>query len=258
VVKVRKVEARKGAAIRVAEVIVKPVNRLLARRVDVDGEKIPASGGCIVVSNHVTKIDPLLVAEMIYDHGRIPRFLAKDALFDLPVLGKLVAGTGQIPVARMSAEAQGAYDAAVAALAAGELIVFYPEGTITRDPGLWPMRAKTGAARLALESGAPVIPVGHWGDQEVLPPYSARPRVFPRHTVRVQAGDPIDLSDLLDGDITPEKIATATERIMSALTGVVADLRGETAPVERFDPRAAGIAEIGNPKKSKNNKKDNA
>lgn len=256
--KVRKVEARKGAAIRVAEAIVKPVNRVMARREDIDGEKIPATGGCIVVSNHVTKIDPLIVAEMIYDHGRIPRFLAKEAVFELPVLGRIVRGAGQIPVARLSADAQAAYGAAVDALAAGELLVFYPEGTITRDPGLWPMRGKTGAARLALESGAPVIPIAHWGDQEVLPPYSARPHVLPRHTVRVKAGDPVDLGDLLGGDITPEKIAVATDRIMAALTDIVADLRGEKAPAERFDPRAAGVAEIGNPKKRKSNKKGNA
>lgn len=252
---VRKVVGRKGTAVRVAEVLVKPTNRALARRVDIDGEKIPAIGGCIIVANHVTKIDPLIVAHMIYDHGRIPRFLAKEALFELPVLGRIVRGAGQIPVPRLTDHARGAYDAAVRALHAGELLVFYPEGSITRDPNLWPMRGKSGAARLALESGAPVIPVGHWGDQEVLAPYSSRLRPFPRKTVTLKVGDPIDLADLLEGEITPEKVAEATARIMAALTQVVVDIRGEQAPVERFDPKAAGVAEIGNPKKTKKNEK---
>jgi 1-acyl-sn-glycerol-3-phosphate acyltransferase len=255
-VSVRKVVARKGAAIRVAEGLIKPTTRGLARRVDIDGDKIPATGGCIIVSNHVTKIDPLIVAHMIYDHGRIPRFLAKEAIFDLPLLGRIVRNTGQIPVPRLTDHARGAYDAAVRALHSGEAIVFYPEGTITRDPGLWPMRGKSGAARLALESGAPVIPVGHWGDQEVLAPYSLRLRPFPRKTVTLKVGDPVDLADLLEGEITPEKVSEATNRIMAALTQVVADLRGEQAPAERFDPRAAGIAEIGNPKKKSTKKND--
>ena len=261
---VRKVVARKGAALRMAEVLVKPTTRGLARRVDIDGEKIPATGGCIIVANHVTKIDPLILAHMIYDHGRIPRFLAKEALFDLPLLGRIVRGTGQIPVPRMTGDAKGAYDAAVRALHSGEVIVFYPEGTITRDPDLWPMRGKTGAARLALESGAPVIPVSHWGDQEVLPAYSSRLHLFPRKTVTLKVGDPVDLADLLEGEISAAKISVATNRIMAALTSLLEDLRDEKAPAERFDPKAAGIAEIGNPNKKstgktkKNDKKGKA
>lgn len=252
--RVRKVSARKGTAVRVAEVLVKPMTLGIGRRRDLDGEKIPVEGGCIVVSNHVTKIDPLIIAHMLYDYGRIPRFLAKEDVFDVPVIGRILRGAGQIPVARMSADAKGAYDAAVAALHAGELLVFYPEGTITRDPELWPMRGKTGAARLALESGVPVIPVAHWGDQEVLAPYSSRLRVLPRKTITVKVGDPVDLTDLLAGEISPAAIAEATDRIMAALTSVVAEIRGEEAPAERFDPKTAGVAEIGNPKKNK--KKD--
>ncbi len=80
------------------------------------------------------------------------------------------------------------------ALAEGAAVIFYPEGTATRDPDLWPMVAKTGVARLALATGAPVIPVAHWGTQDVLPYGSKKPRLFPRKTVRTVAGKPVDLS----------------------------------------------------------------
>lgn len=248
---VRKLPRKRGAGFRVAEAIVRPTMTAMSRRDWIDGEKLPATGGCIVVANHVTKIDPLTVAHFVHDHGRLPRFLVKDGLWKVRGVRWILDHTGQIPVARMTGEAVGAFDAAVAALQAGECIVVYPEGTVTRDPGLWPMRGKTGAARLALESGAPVIPVGHWGEEQILAPYSKKLQLFPRKTVRVQAGDPVDLADLLEGDITREKIDEATVRIMAALTGVVAELRGETAPAEVFDPKAAGVAEIGNPKKKK-------
>ena len=64
----------------------------------------------------------------------------------------------------------------------------YPEGTITKDPDLWPMIGKTGAARVALETGCPVIPIAQWGPQEILAPYSKRLRLLPPKTVHVLAG----------------------------------------------------------------------
>jgi 1-acyl-sn-glycerol-3-phosphate acyltransferase len=125
--------------------------------------------------------------------------------------------------------------------------VIYPEGTLTRDPGLWPMKGKTGAARIALATGCPVIPVGQWGAHEILPPYTKTPHLVPRKNVVMKAGDPVPLDDLVALPPTPETTAMATDRIMSAITGIVADLRGETPPAERYDPRATGVREIGNP-----------
>lgn len=253
-VTVRKLPRKRGAGFRVAEAILLPALHATTRRDWVDGEKIPATGGVVIVANHVTKIDPLTIAHFVHGHGRMPRFLAKDAMWKIRGVRWILTDTGQIPVARMTGDAHGAFDAAVEALHAGECIVVYPEGTVTRDPGLWPMRGKTGAARLALESGAPVIPVGHWGEEQILAPYSKRFRLFPRKTVTLKAGDPVDLSDLLEGEPTREKIDQATDRIMAALTRVVEELRGETAPAELFDPKTAGIAEIGNPKKQSRKK----
>lgn len=243
---VRKLEPGSGG-FRIAAGLLKPLLLAGSARVWVDGEKIPERGGCIVVCNHVTKIDPLVIAHVLYDYGRPPRYLAKAGLFQVKGLGWALAKLDQIPVQRMSADAVGAFDAAVEAVKAGGCVVVYPEGTITRDPDLWPMRGKSGAARIALATGAPVVPVAHWGAQEILRPYAKRPALFPRKTVRVKVGDPVRLDDLVTDPIKPGAVNLATDRIMEALTALVADLRSETAPAERFDPRKSGIREIGNP-----------
>jgi 1-acyl-sn-glycerol-3-phosphate acyltransferase len=210
---------------------------------------LPETGGCIVVFNHVSHVDPLIAAHFVYDHGRLPRYLAKSGLFKNRVLGFFLTAAGQIPVERLTKSAVGAYDAAVAAVRNGECVVVYPEGTLTRDPAQWPMTGKTGAARIALETGCPVIPVGQWGPQQLLAPYARRPNLFPRKHITMRAGDPVDLSDLVALPRTPEVVQQATDRIMAALTEQVALIRGEVAPAERFDPRRAGVRQIGNPNK---------
>ncbi len=227
--------------------VLKPPLLASVRREWVDGERIPAQGGCLVVFNHISHIDPLMSAHFVYDHGRLPHYLAKSTLFRNPVLGGYLRAVSQIPVERLTRNAVGAYDAAVAAVRAGGCVVVYPEGTLTRDPDLWPMQGKSGAARIALETSCPVIPVGQWGSQLVLPPYAKKPDLVPRKTVQMKAGDPVDLAGLLDQPITPAVVTEATDRIMDALTALVAELRGEDPPSERFDPRKAGVKPIGNP-----------
>jgi 1-acyl-sn-glycerol-3-phosphate acyltransferase len=246
-VRVRKLDQKRGWAITVAASIIKPTLLAATSRTWVDGEKIPATGGCIVAINHISHVDPLLSAHFVYDHGRIPRYLAKSGLFGNKAIGGLLTAAGQIPVERLSRNAIGAYDAAVQAIGRGECIVIYPEGTLTRDPDLWPMKGKTGAARIALATGCPVIPVGQWGAQDVLPPYTKTPHLVPRKDIVMKAGDPVQLDDLVAGTHTPEAISQATERIMAAITTLVEDLRGGTAPAERFDPRQRGLRETGNP-----------
>lgn len=247
--RVRKLEQKRGWGFTFGACLLKPTLLAASSRTWIDGEKIPATGGCLVVINHISHVDPLLSAHFVYDHGRLPRYLAKSSLFSNRALRVLLDATGQIPVERLSRNAVGAFDAAVAAVRAGECIVVYPEGTITRDPGLWPMTGKTGAARIALETGCPVIPVGQWGAQEILAPYTTTPHLLPRKHVTLRAGDPLDLADLVAGPHTARVIAQATERIMAAITELVADLRGEEAPEHRFDPRQLGVRETGNPNK---------
>ncbi len=244
----RRLQQKRGWAFNLAVPILKPLLLTATSRTWIDGEKLPATGGCIVVINHVSHVDPLMAAHFVYDHGRLPRYLAKSGLFKNRALAFFLTAAGQIPVERLTKSAAGAYDAAVAAVRNGECVIVYPEGTLTRDPHLWPMTGKSGAARIALETGCPVIPVGQWGAQDLLPPYG-RPDFLPRKHVTMKVGDPVDLSDLLTQPHTGAVVQQATDRIMAALTDLVADIRGETAPVERFDPRKAGVRQIGNPKK---------
>jgi 1-acyl-sn-glycerol-3-phosphate acyltransferase len=247
-VKVRHLqEGSRGWAWWIAVPIVKPILLATTRHRWIDGEKIPAEGAFLLVVNHISEVDPLIVAHLVWDHGRIPRYLAKAGLFKNKLLGFFLRSAGQIPVYRASRDAIGAYDAAVAALQSGKCVVVYPEGTITRDPDLWPMVGKSGAARIALATGAPVVPVGQWGAQEVLAPYAKKPDLFPRKLITMKVGDPVDLSDLT-GHTSAAAVTAATARIMAAVTALVAEVRGETAPAERFNPRAAGVSEFGNPR----------
>jgi 1-acyl-sn-glycerol-3-phosphate acyltransferase len=201
----------------------------------------------VVAANHISHLDPLTFAHFVYAHGRLVRFLAKAEMFKVPVVGRIVRSAGQIPVYRLTTDASVAFRAAVAAVEKGECVAVYPEGTITRDPDLWPMTGKTGAARIALASGVPVIPVAQWGAQDILWPYSKNPRLFPRKTIEMRAGEPVDLDDLRGRELTPDVLREATSRVMDAITRLLEDVRGETAPAVRFDPRTAGVREIGNP-----------
>jgi 1-acyl-sn-glycerol-3-phosphate acyltransferase len=249
--KVRKLQQKRGWAFNVAVSILKPTLLSVSSRTWIDGEKLPATGGCIVALNHISHIDPLLAAHFVYDHGRLPRYLAKSGLFKNKALGGFLRAAGQIPVERLSRNAIGAFDAAVEAVRRGECVIVYPEGTLTRDPDLGPMTGKSGAARIALETGCPVIPVGQWGAQEILYPYAKKPDLLPRKHITMKAGDPVDLSDLVALPRSQAVINQATDRIMAAITDLVADLRGEAPPAERFDPRRAGVTQIGNPHKKK-------
>jgi 1-acyl-sn-glycerol-3-phosphate acyltransferase len=227
--------------------IIRPLLMLLTRRRWIDGHKLPATGGCVVVGNHISYVDPLTFAHFVYDHGRLPRFMAKSEVFEIPVVGQIVRSAGQIPVYRQSTDASRAFRAAVEAVERGECVIVYPEGTITRQPELWPMTGKTGAARIALASDVPVIPIAQWGAQHILAPYAKKLKLFPRKTVTMKVGDPVALDDLRGQQITPALLRLASERIMDALTAELADIRGEQPPAVRFDPRAAGVRQTGNP-----------
>lgn len=201
-------------------------------------ERLPRDTGFIVCPNHVTEIDPLVISHFLYNHKVMPHFMAKASLFKIPVVGGILRTIRQVPVDRASGGAARSLEAAREAIRDGGGIIVYPEGTLTRDPDMWPMKGHTGAARLALQTGAPVVPIAHWGAQEVFPRYAKRLYLFPRRTSRVLVGDPVDLSDFRGGPMTKSSLEAATARIMDALTGLVAELRGETPPAERWDPAA--------------------
>ena len=211
----------------------------LSRRDWSGQEHLPASGGVIVVANHISNADPLALGQFLAYSGRWPRFLAKSSLFAVPGFGRLLRRVGQIPVERGSSRSVDALTAARAALEQGRAVVVYPEGTITRDPDLWPMRGRTGAARLALATSFPVVPVAQWGAEEFLRgPELGFPRLWARPTLRLRVGEPVVLDDLRGRAVDAALLAEATERIMAALTALLSELRAEPAPSVRFDPRA--------------------
>ena len=225
--------------------IVVPVLRGMARIRIRHPEKLPATGAFILAPNHHSNIDPLVIGLAVWRVGRAPRFLAKASLFRIPVVGAALRSVGQIPVERGGA-GRGAIPmtAAKRLIEEGQGVIVYPEGSLTRDPDLWPMRGKTGAARLALQLGLPVIPAAHWGTQDLMPRYTNRLRLRPRAHIDVVFGDPVDLSDL--GRVADRAALTAaTDRIMTAITELVEELRGERAPSERWDPTKHGQTETG-------------
>ncbi|MFT4166505.1 MAG: lysophospholipid acyltransferase family protein [Microlunatus sp.] len=204
-------------------------------------EHIPQTGGVIIVANHISNIDPIMLGLYLAYSGRWPRFMAKGSLFKVPVLGWALLSAGQIPVQRNSRQAGQAIGAAREALERGRTVVIYPEATITHDPELWPMEGRTGAARIALATGCPVIPVGQWGAEEIMWGKKVHfPKLLPRKTVRMLAGPQVPLDDLRGQPLTSQNLAQATDRIMDAISSLVAELRHATPPDQRYDPREPG------------------
>jgi 1-acyl-sn-glycerol-3-phosphate acyltransferase len=203
------------------------------------GEHIPREGGVIVAANHLSYADWAAVALFVYRAGRYPAFLIKSSVFDVRFLGGFLRACGQFPVHRGQADAALVLKEAERGIARGECLIFYPEGTATRDPALWPMVARTGVARIALATGAPVIPLAHWGAQEILPYGSTKPHLVPRHTVKMLAGPPVDLSRFAGQPLTRDVLREATNAVMNDIAGLLARLRGEPAPEQFYDPAAA-------------------
>ena len=215
---------------RFAVMTVKPTIQLLTRRTWTGMEHIPAEGGVIMVVNHISHADPLTVAHYIYDAGRWPSFLAKASLFKVPVLGYLLRANHQIPVHRGTTDAVKALEAARAGVRGGEAVVIYPEGTTTREPDLWPMRGKTGAARLWLDTRAPMIPIVMWGPERIYDPRTSKLKLLPRADVTIVAGAPIDLSAWDEAQPTTQTLNEITDHIMLHLRDMLVEIRGGTPP----------------------------
>lgn len=228
---------RPNWAFRTAVNLVRPLAVLLLKRDWRGQEHLPQTQGFIAVSNHVSYVDPLTFGHYLYNNGHPPRFLAKHTLFDAPIIGRLLKSGDQIPVYRGTTKAKESLNYAQEVIERGDMIAMFPEGTLTRDPEMWPMVARTGAARLALETGAPVIPVAQWGAHRVLPPYSKKISIFPRKPMVVMAGPPIDLDKFRNKPLDTELLRAATDHIMATLTAMVAEIRGETPPERPFDMR---------------------
>jgi 1-acyl-sn-glycerol-3-phosphate acyltransferase len=223
----------------ISKIILRPGIRMMMR-LDWGGQQhIPADGATILAINHLSYMDIFAVSLFADSAGRYPVFLAKSSLFDIPVLGAIITKLGQLPVFRGQTNAALVLREAELVARSGACVIFYPEATVTRDPDQWPMLAKTGVARLALETGAPVIPIAHWGAQKILPYGNYLPRLLPRKTVRVIAGAPVDLSEFAGQGLTSPVLRAATEKIMRDVSVLLGELRGETPPAQPFHPAVA-------------------
>lgn len=240
-------EKRRPSMFWLLAALILPLWSLMVRYRFTPESKLPSTGPFILAPNHYSEIDPIAMGAAVWHLGRVPRFMAKASLFRIPVLGWLLRGSGQIPVEREGRIREGSnpMGAAEQLIARETGVIVYPEGTLTRDPGLWPMRGKSGAVRLALESGMPLIPVAHWGTQRLMPRYSKRIHPFPRKTIEVAVGEPLDLGRFRGRPVDQRAVTEATRMLMDAITALLAELRDEQPPAERWDPSKHQQSETG-------------
>ena len=222
------------------KIILPPLIRS-AMKCDFSGkENLAGTGGMILAGNHLSYADWAAMALFSYEGGHYPVFTIKSPVFDVKIIGPLMRKFGQLPVYRGRADAALLLKEAEQRLSRGACVIFYPEGTASRDPDQWPMVARTGVARLALTTGVPVIPVATWGAQVILPYGDKKPSLLPRKPVHVVAGPPVDLSAFRDQPLTAQTLRGATETIMADITRLLAGLRGEEPPAVPYNPRAKG------------------
>ena len=186
-----------------------------------------------MVSNHLSNVDPLCLCWYFMKRNTAVRFLAKKSMFSVPVFGWIIKGMGLIPVNRDS-NPSAVLAPTREALKAGEVVGIYPEGTLTRDPDQWPMEFKSGAARLALDTGVTVIPLSQWGPQDIMAPYNAKGMdMRPGRRISYHFGAPVDLSDLIGpaGSEDHDAVNAATARILQAVREGVGQLRGLPVPI---------------------------
>jgi len=225
--------------LQVARLLVFPVCRL---RVSGDLPAQLRGGPVIVAVNHIGPFDPAAVCAAFATRHVAPRLMATGGLFRAPLIGSFMRACGHIRVNRRQADVAGAIDEVIVAVGQGSVVVGYPEGRITLDPGMWPERGRTGLARVALRTGVPVVPVAQWGAHEVLAWGGLRPSlarlataVFRRPVVRVRFGPPVDLTGIVEG--TPGAAQRATDRIMDAIVAELAALRVDEPRLPRYiDP----------------------
>ena len=208
-------------------------------------EALPAEGPFVLAPNHYSEIDPVIMGIATWKSGRAPHFMAKASLWKIPVVKGILNALNQIPVERNRSSASSApLEAAQKIIENQAPVIVYPEGSLTRDPELWPMRGKSGAVRLAKTAGIPLIPAAHWGTHRLLPRYARMVRPIPRKRIDVVFGDPIDLSDVTNVS-SQSQVAAATDRLMASIANLVGELRGLEPPRERWNPAASGQNETG-------------
>lgn len=227
---------RAGLVVGLAQLPLRPLMSLLARPVWIGAENLPAEGAAIGCGNHLGPIDAFLYGQLLQAHGIAPRFLAKEAMFRVPVLGALLHGARQIPVHRGTSRGGDALDSARKALDRGEMLMIFPEGTYSRDPELWPMRGLLGAARLALDTGAPLVPIASWGGRRLWPVGSLVPRPGPGRRVTMRVGTPYTVAQR-DDETQQAAARRVTADLMARIAALLGEIRGQEPPSDLHDGR---------------------
>jgi 1-acyl-sn-glycerol-3-phosphate acyltransferase len=207
---------------------VAPVLRVLWRPNVVGMERVPATGPVIMASNHLSVVDsfviPIMARRPIY-------FLAKSEYFRNPLTRSIMLGLNQIPVDRSGGRASlQALDAALPVLRDGQVLGIFPEGTRSPDGRLY--RGRPGVAKLALESGATIVPVGLIGTERIQPIGARLPRIGV--SVEVRIGSPMDLSRWQGQSVDSRML----REITLALMAEIGELTGQEY-VGRYAPRRA-------------------
>jgi 1-acyl-sn-glycerol-3-phosphate acyltransferase len=217
-----------------ARAVLVPLLKTLFRWRLIGKENIPRSGPVVIAANHISYFDPLCHAYMIDRSKRKCRFFAKSELWKNPFLKFVLTHAHQIPVQRGSGES-GPVEKAIEWLGRDELVVIYPESTITTNPDLTPMQGKTGVGRVALATGAPVVPVAVWGSHWVRPK-GRKPVWRWRRLIVLKAGPPMYFADLA-GRTDAEAAREVTDRVIGELDGLVRE-------IQKGYPEGAAVPEL--------------
>ncbi len=229
--------------------VVDAVLGMATRRTYRNLDRIPRTGPVIVVSNHVSISDPLVLVCALRRAGRRASFLVKADVFTWPVVGTLIRRTGQLPV-RRGADPRATLEPALRALANGWVVALYPEGGITTEPDYRPLpQARTGAVRLALAADCPILPVAQWGAHKLVTREHTssltrplrwlgrlRPGRVPRRPrVDLSVGEAITVGELLaaaggsaDGD--PGDLGAATDLVMRRIKVLLTEIAADDLP----------------------------
>lgn len=192
-------------------------------------ENLP-EGGFIAVSNHIGDADPVTLYLFLIEHGIYPSALGKRELFKIPILSWMLKSIGVIPVDRNTASARHALKGAKRALSRGSCVVIYPEGTHTHHPDLWPMKGKTGAVRLAMETGLPIVPIAQWGPHKFRHPHTKKLRMRPFDT-HIAVGQPMFFS----ATASREETQGATDKVMMRVSELLGGIRDQPPPQVLFE-----------------------
>lgn len=226
---------RAGLVIGLAQVPLRPLVRAFVRLRIENAHRLNIAGPMVIAGNHTGPFDALAYGYLLQSSGVPPRFLAKHSLFEVPVLGPLLRRTRQIPVHRGAGRGGDALAAAERELSADGSVMVFPEGTYTRDPAGWPMRARLGTVRLALRTGAPIVPVACVGSREFWPVGAVFPRLVPRRTIILHVGEPY-VPQPRPGETQHDAEIRLTAELMDTITELIAALRGDQPPPTPYDP----------------------